>query len=315
MVDSLSILSESIKQVRTERLKWSERLANGGVEAPWSTKSSAQIDVNITTTNKIERLKGFEKGNNLLENRLKTQLTSIDDFMKLAKDIRNEFMPGSYTLGGVKPGFEASQQAFKNRFQSIGNRIDSISGEYAMGGVATQNKPIRDVATFVAYTDAYNINTVPVAGLTGTPADYGNPVNGKITVYINDSGDTVSLSGNDFDAEIGELYKALMQLNFSQTGCDAAADAASATAANAHQSLLTKYYQKLEQLKAVNNEDEQLAGLIQKAIELREEFTEDSIESLLSKVTTLSVMEDIRQHLFAQESRKTQNAAAMLSRG
>ena len=299
VISGLNSLAAGIKDVRDQRLRWSERLAAGGAEAPWSTKTADQIDVSITTTNQISRLKSFEKSNSLVESRLKTQLSSIDDFMKLAKEIRTEFMPGRYTLGGVKPGFAASLQNLKDKFHSIGNRIDSVSQEYAMGGVATQIPPINAVGTF-----------------TGSVAsDYSTPVNGAITAYINDAGDTISLSGNDFDTEVAQLYQAIMQLDASADGCDASADAASATAATAHQSLLTKYYQKLDQINVVNNEDEKLSSLIQRAIELKEEVTEDSIESLLTKVTSLSVMEDIRQHLYAQQSRKAQDAAAMLNKG
>ncbi len=299
ITSSLSSLANSLRDVRAERQRYSEKLANGGAQAPWSDKTPSQIDVSITTTNQIQRLEGFEKGNKLVESRLRTQLLALDDFMKLAKEIHSEFMPGSYTLGGIKPGLASAQQNFKDKFHSIGNRVDPLSGEYAMGGVATQNTPI--ASTFTADT--------------GSATDYSIPVSGSITVYINDMGDTVTMSGNDFDAEIASLYHAICTLGTSATGSDTAAEQASTFAADAHKALLSKYYQKLDQLNGVTEQDDELSELISQAVRLREETTEDSIEDLLAKVTTLSVMEDIRQHLFTQQSRKAQEAAAMLKQG
>ena len=296
---SLSSLAGSLRDVRAERQKYSEKLASGGVQAPWSDKTTAQIDTSITTTNQIQRLEGFEKGNKLVESRLRTQLLVLDDFMKLAKEIHADFMPGRYNMGGNRPGLAAMQQAFKDRFQSIGNRIDPLSGEYAMGGVATQNTPI--ASTFTSDTSS--------------ASDYSNPVRGSITVYINDMGDTVTMSGNDFDSEITSLYHAIYTLSTSVTGSDAASNQASTLASDVGKALLPKYYQKLDQLNLVMDQDEELSGLIGQAIKLREEITEDGIEGLLANVTSLSVMEDIRQHLFTQQSRKAQEAAAMLKQG
>lgn len=296
---SLSSLASSLRDIRTERQKYSSKLDSGGEQALWSDKTSAQIDTSITSTNRIQRLEGFEKNNKLVESRLRTQLLALDDLMKLARDIHTEFMPGRYTMGGVKPGLAATQQSFKDKFTSIGNRMDPISGEYAMGGIATQNAPIS--STFTSDT--------------GSATDYSNPVSGSITVYINDMGDTVTMTGNDFDTEVSSLYHAIYTLSTSVTGSDASSDQASALASDAHKALLSRYYQKLDQLNSVIEQDEELSGLISQAITLREETTSESIEDLLAKVTTLSVMEDIRQHLFTQQSRKAQEAAAMIKQG
>ncbi len=301
MVSTLSGLASSLRDVRAEREKYSGKLASGGTQAPWSDKTTAQVDVSIATTNQIQRLEGFEKDNKLVESRLKTQLLALDDFLKLARRIQTEFMPGSYTMGDVKPDLAATQNDVKNSFYNIGNRIDLVSGEYAMGGVAAQNPPINAVTTFIPYT--------------GSPTDYSNPVPGSVTVYINDDGVTTCLSGNDFESEITSLYRAIMELSASTTGSDAASDQASAYAASAQKSLLSRYYEKLAELNTVMEQDEELSGLIQKAMNLRAELTEDGMEGLLAKVTRLSVMEDIRQHLFTQESRKAQNAAEMLRQG
>lgn len=299
ITNNLSSLASSLRDVRAERQRYSDKLATGGAQTPWSDKTASQIDTSIITTNKIQRLEGFEKGNKLVESRLRTQLLALDDFMKLARDIHTEFMPGHYTLGGIRPGLAIAQQTFKDRFQSIGNRVDPLSGEYAMGGIATQNTPIASTFT----TD------------TGLATDYSTPVSGSISVYINDMGDTVTMSGNDFDSEIASLYHAIYTLGTSTTGTDTAAEQASTFASNAHKTILSKYYQKLDQLNVVQEQDEELSELISQAVKLREETTEDSIEDLLAKVTTLSVMEDIRQHLFTQQSRKAQEAAAMLKQG
>ena len=61
--------------------------------------------------------------------------------------------------------------------------------------------------------------------------------------------------------------------------------------------------------------DEELSDLIGQAISLRENVTEDRVEKLLSQVTTMSVIEDIQQYLFAQQSRKIQEASEILKRG
>jgi hypothetical protein len=296
---SLSSLASSLRDSRTERQKYSNKLAAGGEQALWSDKTSAQIDTSITTTNRIERLEGFGKNNKLVEGRLRAQLLALDDFMRLARDIHTEFMPGRYTLGGAKPGLAATLQSFKDRFTSIGNRVDPISGEYAMGGIATQNAPIS--STFTSYT--------------GSATDYSNPVSGSITVYINDMGDTVTMTGNDFDAEVSSLYHAIYILSTSTTGSDASSDQASSLASDAHKAFLSRYYQKLDQLNSVIEQDEELSELISQATTLREEVTGESMEDLLAKVTTLSIMEDIRQHLFTQQSRKAQEAAAMIKQG
>jgi hypothetical protein len=157
-------------------------------------------------------------------------------------------MPGSHTMGGVKPGLAAIQEDIKNSFLTIGNKIDSVSGEYAMGGVATQNPPMKNVTAFSAYT--------------GSSADYSTSVSGSITVYINDEGDTVSLSGSDFDSEIANLYRAIMKLSDSTTGADAASDQASAYAADAQKALVSKYYQKLSELNKVEDQEEELSNSI-----------------------------------------------------
>ena len=147
-INSLDAMASRLRDTHRMSLRHSERLASAGAEAPWSSKITPQIDVSISTTNKIERMESFEKANALVESRLKTQLLALDDFIKLAKKIQTEFMPGSYTMGGVKPGLAAIQADIKNSFQSIGNRINSVSGEYAMGGVATQNQPMKNVTAF-----------------------------------------------------------------------------------------------------------------------------------------------------------------------
>ena len=297
-INSLDAMTSRLRDTHRMSLKHSERLASGGAEAPWSSKTTSQIDVSISTTNIIERMESFEKANALVESRLKTQLSALDDFIKLAKRIQTEFMPGSHTMGGVKPGLAAIQADIKNSFQSIGNKINSVSGEYAMGGVATQNQPMKNVTAFAAYS--------------GSPADYSTPVSGSITVYINDEGDTVSLSGNDFDAEIATLYQAIMKLGDSTTGTDAASDQASAYAVDAQKALLSKYYQKLSELEKVEEQDEELSNSIKQAMTLREEFTEDSVEELLAALMSSNVMENICQHLFTQEMRNAQSAVRML---
>lgn len=309
--NGLSSLTSGLRSVRVERERYSEKLASGGTEALWSDKTAAQIDISITTTNQIQRLEGFEQGNKLVESRLRSQLLVLDDFMKLVREIHTEFMPGRYTMGGVRPGLVATQQNAIDRFIRIGNRVDFVSGEYALGGIATQNAPIKAQAD-------WNGLTAPGTGGGGAvgggqvATDYSNPVAGSITVYINDMGDTISLSGNDFDTEIVGVFTTILQLCNSANGSDAASEEASVSASDAHKALLAKYYQKLDQLNAIMAQDDELSVAIQKAIELREEVTTDSIESLLSQVTTLSVMEDIRQHLITQENRKAQSAAEML---
>lgn len=300
-INSLNAMASRLSDAHKMSLKRSERLASGGAEAPWSSKTNTQIDVSITTSNKIQRLEGFEKANTLVESRLKTQLLALDDYIKLARRVQTEFMPGSYTMGGVKPGLAAIQEDIKNSFHSIGNKVDSVSGEYAMGGVATQSPPMKNVTAFSAYT--------------GSSADYSTSVSGSITVYINDEGDTVSLSGSDFDSEIASLYCAIIKLSDSATGADAASDQASAYAADAQKALMSKYYQKLSELNKVEDQDEELSNSIKQAMTLREEFAEDSVEELLAALMASNVMEDICQHLFTQESRKAQSAAEILKRG
>ncbi len=309
-VGDLDFLANSLSYIRNKRMQYSEKLASAGAEAPWSDKSSSQIDVSIKSTNQIQRLEGFEKGNKLVESRLKTQLLVLDDFMKLAKEIHHEFMPGSYTLGGVKPGLASTQQNYIDKFFSIGNKIDPVSGEYAMGGIATQNSPI------VSFPSPTNGNGLAeISGIVHGPKEYSTPVSGAITIYINDAGDTISFTGNDFSAEVADLYSAIFQLCNSTTGADPASDQASATAGKAYKSLLSTYYQQLAQLNTVMEYDEELSDLIGQAISLRENVTEDRVEKLLSQVTTMSVIEDIQQYLFAQQSRKIQEASEILKRG
>ena len=89
-INSLDAMASRLRDTHRMSLKHSERLASGGAEAPWSSKTTSQIDVSISTTNKIERMEGFEKANALVESRLKTQLLALDDFIKLAKRIRGE---------------------------------------------------------------------------------------------------------------------------------------------------------------------------------------------------------------------------------
>lgn len=297
-ITSLSSMAGRLNDVHRISLRNSERLASGGAQSPWSDKTSSQIDVSITTTNQIQRYEGFKKDNALVDSRLRTQLLALDDFIKLASRIQTEFMPGIYTMGDIKPGLAAIQEEIKTAFHDIGNRINSISGEYAMGAVATQNPPMKNITSFAAYT--------------GSSSDYSIPVSGSITVYINDEGDTVSLSGSDFDTEIATLYRAIAQLETSTTGADAASDQASAYAADAQKALLSKYYEKLEDLNRVEGQDEELSNAITQAMTLREKFTEDSVEGLLAALMSSNVMEDICQHLFTQENRKAQSAAEML---
>ncbi len=297
-IDSLGSMAGRVSETRRQGLKLSERLATGGTQAAWSEKTSTQIDISITTTNKIERLEGFKKDNVLVENRLRTQLLALDNYIKLAQRIQTEFMPGSYTMGDTRPGLAATQDDIKNLFQNIGNSINSISDEYAMGGIATQNPPMKNATTFAAYN--------------ASPTAYSTPVSGSITVYINDEGDTVSLSGSDFDAEVGALYQAIMKLGESTSGADSASDQASALAANAQKALLSKYYNKLDEINKVENQDEELSNAIQEAMELREHYTEDSVEELLTELMSSNVMEQICQHLLTQQMRNAQNAARML---
>lgn len=297
-ITGLGSMVGRVRETHADGLKLSERLSSGGTKANWSDKTAPQIDVSITTSNKIQRLQGFKKDNALVENRLRTQLLAIDDYMKLAQRIQTEFMPGSYTMGDIKPGLAVTQEDIKNSFKTIGNVINSISEEYAMGGVATQNPPMKNATTFAAYS--------------GSPTDYSIPVPGSVTVYINDEGDTVSLSGNDFDAEINALYKAIVKLGESTTGADAASDQASSLAADAQKALLSKYYQKLEDINRVENQEEELSNAIQEAMELRERYTEDSVEELLAELMASNVMEQICQHLLTQEMRNAQNAVRML---
>lgn len=297
-INSLGSMASRVSETHKQGLKISERLASGGTQASWSEKTSSQIDVSITTTNKIERLEGFKQGNALVENRLRTQVLALDNFIKLAQRIQTEFMPGSYTMGDTRPGLASIQEEIKNSFQTIGNAMNSISSEYAMGGVATQNPPMKNATTFAAYS--------------GSPTDYSIPVAGSITVYINDEGDTVSLSGSDFDKEVGALYQAIMKLEESVTGADAAADQASTLAANAQKALLSKYYDKLEEINTVEGQEEELSNAIQEAMELRKNYTEDSVEELLASLMASNVMKEICQHLFTQEVRNAQNATRML---
>lgn len=299
-INGLGSMAGRVSETHRQGLKLSEKLASGGTQAAWSDKTSTQIDISITTTNKIQRLEGFKKDNALIENRLRTQVLALDNFMKLAQRIQTEFIPGSYTVGGTRPGLAAIQEEIKCAFQDIGNNINSISGEYAMGGVATQNPPMKNVTTFAAYS--------------GSPTDYSIPVPGSITVFINDEGDTVSLSGSDFEAEVGALYQAIMKLGESVTGADSASDQASALAANAQKALLSKYYDKLEEINRVESQDEELSSAIQEALELRSKYTENSVEELLAALMSSNVMEQICQHLFTQEARNAQNAVSLLDK-
>jgi len=293
-------MADSVREAHKSGLKLSERLASGGTKANWSEKTAIQIDVNITTTNKIQRLEQFKKDNSLVEGRLRTQLLALDNYIKLAQRIQTEFMPGNYTMGGTRPGLEAIKSDIENCFLDIGNSINSTSGEYAMGGVATQNPPMKNSTTFAAYS--------------GQATDYSNPVPGSIKIYINDEGDTVCLSGSNFDKEVADLYRAIVQLETSTTGTDAASDQASALAANAQKALLSKYYDKLADINRVEEQDEDLSNAIQEAMELKEKYTDDSVEDLLAKLMQSNVMEQIRQHLLTQQMRNSQKAANLLDK-
>lgn len=299
-ITSLGLLVDQMRNARQKNHALEERLAAGGTKTFYSGKTNSQIDVGITEKNRIERMEGFRQGNALVVDRLKSQLLAVDNYLKLAERIQNEFAPGSYTMGGTRPGLEVLKKDLKDSFQEIGNITNAISGEYAMGAVATQNLPMKNATTFSAYG--------------GSPTDYSVPVPGSVTVYINDEGDTVSLSGSDFDAEVQALYQALMKLDESTTGADAASEQASALAASAQKALLTKYYDKLADIQRVEEQDDELSNAIQEAMELKTNYTEDNVEELLAQLMASGVMEQIRQHLFTDQIRKAQNAANMLNK-
>ncbi len=300
---SISNLGSIVDQMRGARQKShdiSERLAAGGTKIFYSGKTTSQIDVSITETNRIKRLEGFQQGNALVGDRLKAQLFAIDKYLGLAEKIRSEFAPGSYTMGGTRPGLDAIKESIKSSFHDIGIISNAISGEYAMGGVATQNPPMKNATTFAAYS--------------GSPVDYSAPVSGSITVYINDEGDTVSLSGNDFDAEVQALFEAIMKLDSSATGADEASEQASALATAAQKALLTKYHDKLADIQRVEDQDDELLTNIQEAMEIKAKYTEDNIEGLLAELMASGVMEQIAQHIFTSLIQKSQNAVRMLEK-
>lgn len=299
-ITGLGSMADKIRSAHQTSLALSEKLSSGGTKASWAGKTASEIDVGITTTNKIERLEGFKKGNTLVEDRLKSQLLALDNYIKLAAKIQHDFAPGSYTMGSTRPGLDSLKADLKNSFQEIGNTINAISSEYVMGAVATQNLPMKNSTTFAAYS--------------GSPTDYSVPVSGSVTAYINDEGDTVSLSGSDFDEEIQALYQAIIKLDESTTGADEASDQASALAANAQKTLLTKYYNKLADIQRVAEQDDELTNAIQDAMELRTNYTEDNVEELLAQLMASGVMEQICQHLFADQIRKAQNAIRMLDK-
>lgn len=297
-ISNLSSITAQMQRANQVSQKISERLAVGGTKTFWTEKTNSQIDVSITTSNKIERLEGFKNGNNLVEDRLKSQLLALDNYLKLAEKIKNEFSPGSYTIGEIRPGLVAIKEEILRDFENIGNMVNSISGEYAMGAVATQNPPIKNTTAFAAYS--------------GSATDYSIPISGSVAVYINDEGDSICLSGNDFESEIQSLYQAITKINESVTGTDTASDQASALAANAQKALLEKYYSKLADIQKVTTQDEELSNAIEEAMEIKTSYTEDNVEELLAKLMEANVMEQICQYLFTDQIRKSQNAIRML---
>jgi len=49
-------------------------------------------------------------------------------------------------------------------------------------------------------------------------------------------------------------------------------------------------------------------------MELKEKYTDDSVEDLLAKLMQSNVMEQIRQHLLTQQMRNSQKAANLLDK-
>ena len=308
MVDLVSGLTSSLKELQRQRGEKYSELSSGGTAAAWHAKNPAQIQTHISSTGVVERVEAFDTFTASSEGVLRTQLSGIEQLIEAAQKIRVNYLPGSYSTSPVVPGFPNEVAMLRNTLYSA-LTLDFGDNGYVFGGRASFNKPIQNI------TDATVFPGIATTDPLLTSADFSYATPGTMVVCVNENGDTLNLATvTSSSASIVAIVNSLMLLARSADGRDAQAQAASAQAASAYDLLVNDRNLILQQINLAMAKQEGRQGQKELMVDLNTQMNSKSPEEILADIHRINMLETANQEMLLQQQKKAEKAARLMER-